>query len=198
MGCSVVLHCVTHSSPSNPTIKSARRCIKRDPGRVELALRYGRTVDKFRDQEAPVVLYSLATSNPEDAPRGYGFSFSLKPPQCCNVSVAGHRDSGRQSAAGRGPVQTPKQMRLVNAFLRCRWGSADVVERRRDRKRAGDERRARFSRRGPTVRHEGVPGCGSWQPAWDEGGRAAREARASKCARRVGREGRMRCRTLPN
>ncbi len=35
------------------------------------------TVDKFQGQEAPVVLYSMATSNPEDAPRGFDFLFSL-------------------------------------------------------------------------------------------------------------------------
>src|SRR5205823_3845690 len=28
------------------------------------------TVDKFQGQEAPVVIYSMATSTPEDAPRG--------------------------------------------------------------------------------------------------------------------------------
>ena len=31
------------------------------------------TVDKFQGQEAPVVIYSLTTSSPEDAPRGMEF-----------------------------------------------------------------------------------------------------------------------------
>ena len=35
------------------------------------------TVDKFQGQEAPVVLYSMATSTPEDAPRGMEFLYSL-------------------------------------------------------------------------------------------------------------------------
>src|SRR5690606_33376149 len=35
------------------------------------------TVDKFQGQEAPVVIYSMATSHPEDAPKGLGFLFSL-------------------------------------------------------------------------------------------------------------------------
>ena len=37
-----------------------------------LAPRGGRvgTVDKFQGQEAPIVIYSMATSRPEDAPRG--------------------------------------------------------------------------------------------------------------------------------
>jgi len=31
------------------------------------------TVDKFQGQEAPVVIYSMTTSSPEDAPRGMEF-----------------------------------------------------------------------------------------------------------------------------
>ena len=31
------------------------------------------TVDRFQGQEAPVVIYSMATSTPEDAPRGMEF-----------------------------------------------------------------------------------------------------------------------------
>jgi len=32
------------------------------------------TVDKFQGQQAPIVFYSMATSTPEDAPRGMEFS----------------------------------------------------------------------------------------------------------------------------
>ncbi len=35
------------------------------------------TVDKFQGQEAPVSIYTMATSRPEDAPRGMGFLYSL-------------------------------------------------------------------------------------------------------------------------
>jgi len=35
------------------------------------------TVDKFQGQEAPVVIYSMATSTPEDAPRGMEFLYNL-------------------------------------------------------------------------------------------------------------------------
>src|SRR6266478_3946880 len=35
------------------------------------------TVDKFQGQEAPIVIYSLTTSSPEDAPRGMEFLYSL-------------------------------------------------------------------------------------------------------------------------
>jgi superfamily I DNA and/or RNA helicase len=34
-------------------------------------------VDKFQGQQAPVVIYSLTTSSPEDAPRGMEFLYSL-------------------------------------------------------------------------------------------------------------------------
>ena len=34
------------------------------------------TVDKFHGQQAPVVIYSMATSSPEDAPRGMEFLYS--------------------------------------------------------------------------------------------------------------------------
>ena len=39
--------------------------------------REGGTVDKFQGQQAPVVIYSLTTSSPEDAPRGMEFLYSL-------------------------------------------------------------------------------------------------------------------------
>ena len=35
------------------------------------------TVDKFQGQEAPVVIYSMATSRPEDSPRGMEDGFHL-------------------------------------------------------------------------------------------------------------------------
>jgi uncharacterized protein len=35
------------------------------------------TVDKFQGQEAPVIIFSMATSTPEDAPRGMEFLYSL-------------------------------------------------------------------------------------------------------------------------
>jgi superfamily I DNA and/or RNA helicase len=34
-------------------------------------------VDRFQGQEAPVVIYSMATSTPENAPRGMEFLYSL-------------------------------------------------------------------------------------------------------------------------
>lgn len=43
------------------------------------------TVDKFQGQEAPIVIYSMATSTPEEAPRGMDFLYS---PNRFNVAVS--------------------------------------------------------------------------------------------------------------
>ncbi len=43
------------------------------------------TVDKFQGQEAPIVIYSMATSSPEDAPRGMEFLYS---PNRLNVATS--------------------------------------------------------------------------------------------------------------
>ena len=47
------------------------------------------TVDKFQGQQAPVVIYSLTTSSPEDAPRGMEFLYSLN-----RLNVATSRAQG--------------------------------------------------------------------------------------------------------
>src|SRR5262249_42520314 len=53
------------------------------------------TVDKFQGQQAPVVIYSMATSTPDDAPRGMDFLYSanrlnvaVSRAQCLAVLVA--------------------------------------------------------------------------------------------------------------
>ncbi|CAN5633190.1 TM0106 family RecB-like putative nuclease [soil metagenome] len=76
------------------------------------------TVDKFQGQEAPVVIYSMTTSTPEDAPRGMEFLYSSNRlnvassrAQCVTVLVAN---------PGLFEVQckTPRQIELANAFCR--------------------------------------------------------------------------------
>jgi predicted RecB family nuclease len=76
------------------------------------------TVDKFQGQEAPVVIYSMTTSTPEDAPRGMEFLYSsnrlnvaTSRAQCVTVLVAN---------PGLFEVQckTPRQIELANAFCR--------------------------------------------------------------------------------
>jgi superfamily I DNA and/or RNA helicase len=76
------------------------------------------TVDKFQGQEAPVVLYSMTTSTPEDAPRGMEFLYSLNRlnvavsrAQCVAVIVA-------SPALFQVECRTPRQMNLANALCR--------------------------------------------------------------------------------
>jgi hypothetical protein len=86
-------------------------------GRVPAGTRVG-TVDKFQGQEAPVVFYSMATSTPEDAPRGMEFLYSLNR---LNVAVSRARCVAilvASPALFQVQCKTPRQIELVNAFCR--------------------------------------------------------------------------------
>jgi uncharacterized protein len=74
------------------------------------------TVDKFQGQEAPVIIMSLATSTPEDAPRGMEFLYSLN-----RLNVAVSRAKAvfimvANSSLFQPNCKSPKQMKLANAF----------------------------------------------------------------------------------
>ena len=76
------------------------------------------TVDKFQGQEAPVSIYSMATSSPEEAPRGMEFLYSLNRlnvatsrARCLAVVVA-------NPALIRVRARSPRQMKLANALCR--------------------------------------------------------------------------------
>jgi uncharacterized protein len=76
------------------------------------------TVDKFQGQEAPVVLYSMTTSTPEDAPRGMEFLYSsnrlnvaTSRAQCVTILVA-------NPALFDVQCKTPGQIKLANVFCR--------------------------------------------------------------------------------
>jgi predicted RecB family nuclease len=76
------------------------------------------TVDKFQGQEAPVVIYSITTSSPEDAPRGMEFLYSLNRlnvatsrARCVCILVANPR-------LFEPECKTPRQMKLANALCR--------------------------------------------------------------------------------
>ena len=76
------------------------------------------TVDKFQGQEAPISIYSMATSSPEDAPRGMNFLYSrhrlnvaTSRARCVAVVVA-------SPALLIVRARTPEQMRLANALCR--------------------------------------------------------------------------------
>jgi len=76
------------------------------------------TVDKFQGQEAPVVVVSMASSTPDDAPRGIGFAFdrnrfnvATSRAQCTAVLVC-------TPALLDVDCRTVEQMRLVAAVCR--------------------------------------------------------------------------------
>jgi len=76
------------------------------------------TVDKFQGQEAPIVIYSMATSSPEEAPRGMEFLYS---PSRVNVATSRARCTCILVANPRlfePECRTPRQMKLANAFCR--------------------------------------------------------------------------------
>ena len=76
------------------------------------------TVDKFQGQEAAVVIYSLTTSSPEDAPRGLEFLYNLS-----RLNVATSRSRCACIVVGSERLltpdcRTPRQMELANALCR--------------------------------------------------------------------------------
>ena len=76
------------------------------------------TVDKFQGQEAPVAIYSMASSSPEDAPRGMEFLYNRSR---LNVATSRARCAAVLVASPRlfePDCRTPAQMRLANAMCR--------------------------------------------------------------------------------
>lgn len=76
------------------------------------------TVDKFQGQEAPIAIYSTATSSHADAPRGMDFLYSLNRlnvatsrAKCASVMVSSPR-------IFEAECRTPRQIQLANAFCR--------------------------------------------------------------------------------
>jgi uncharacterized protein len=84
------------------------------------------TVDKFQGQQAPVVIVSLTTSTPEDAPRGMDFLYSAN-----RLNVATSRAKALCILVGSPRLfepdcRTPQQMRLANAFCLYRERAREV------------------------------------------------------------------------
>ncbi|MEW6224619.1 MAG: TM0106 family RecB-like putative nuclease [Chloroflexota bacterium] len=76
------------------------------------------TVDKFQGREAPVAVYSMTTSTPEEAPRELEFLYSGNR---LNVAISRARGLAvlvANPALLRVACHTPEQMRLVNALCR--------------------------------------------------------------------------------
>lgn len=76
------------------------------------------TVDKFQGQEAPIAIYSMATSSHADAPRGMEFLYNLNRfnvaisrAKCLTILIASPN-------VFEAACRTPRQMQLANAFCR--------------------------------------------------------------------------------
>jgi superfamily I DNA and/or RNA helicase len=78
------------------------------------------TVDRFQGQQAPVVIYTMTTSSPEEAPRGLEFLYSAN-----RLNVATSRAQAAVIIVAcpkllEPECHTPRQMRLANALCRLR------------------------------------------------------------------------------
>jgi superfamily I DNA and/or RNA helicase len=85
------------------------------------------TVDKFQGQEAPIAIFSMATSSHSDAPRGMEFLYSsnrfnvaISRAQCAAVLVASDNLFDVN-------CMTPRQMQLANSFCRYLELSKEVI-----------------------------------------------------------------------
>jgi len=99
-------------APYNAQVNALREAL---PGEIRVG-----TVDKFQGQEAPIVLYSTATSSVADAPRGMEFLFS---PNRLNVATSRARCVvvvvGSPELLGPD-CRSVRQMKLANGL--CRFG----------------------------------------------------------------------------
>ena len=97
--------------------RALQRSGRRPRARLPAGARIG-TVDKFQGQDAPVVIGSLTTSSPADAPRGMKFLDSLNR---LNVAVSSAKTACILVGSPllfEPECRTPGQMRLANAFCR--------------------------------------------------------------------------------
>lgn len=87
------------------------------------------TVDKFQGQQAAVVIYSMTTSSPADAPHGMEFLYSLK-----RFNVATSRAKTAVIVVGSPELfepecRTPRQMQLANALCAYREMAEEIDPR---------------------------------------------------------------------
>jgi hypothetical protein len=105
----ITLNDIVIITPYNAQVFEIQQCL---PG-----ARVG-TVDKFQGQEAPIAIYSMATSSHADAPRGMEFLYSLN-----RLNVATSRAKCVSILVGTPQIfeaecRTPRQIQLANAFCR--------------------------------------------------------------------------------
>ncbi len=82
------------------------------------------TVDKFQGQQAPVSIYTMATSRPEDAPRGLDFLYSLN-----RLNVATSRARALAIVVASPALldvipRTPDQLHMANGLIAFAEGVA--------------------------------------------------------------------------
>jgi predicted RecB family nuclease len=109
-------------APYNAQVSALERALPR-------GVRTG-TVDKFQGKEAPVVIYSMATSTAADAPRGLEFLYSKNR---LNVAVSRAKALAvlvASPALAQVACRTPRQMVLANAL--CRFVELAQVARSDD------------------------------------------------------------------
>ena len=102
-------------TPYNAQIRAIQTALT---GSGQPGFRVG-TVDKFQGQEAPVVIYSMATSSADQAPRGLDFLYD---PHRLNVATSRARALAIIVASPdliRVSCRTPHQMILANALCRA-------------------------------------------------------------------------------
>jgi uncharacterized protein len=101
-------------APYNAQVAEIARTVERELGaRPNVG-----TVDKFQGREAPIAIYSMTTSTPEDAPRDLDFLYSGNR---LNVALSRARGLAVLVASPtllRVACHSPEEMRLVNAFCR--------------------------------------------------------------------------------
>jgi len=108
-------------TPYNAQIRAIEDALSR--AGCSAGVRVG-TVDKFQGREAPVAIYSMATSSADEAARGLEFLFDHRR---LNVATSRARAMAIIVASPRLVqvlCRTPRQMLLVNALCRA-WESAD-------------------------------------------------------------------------
>jgi predicted RecB family nuclease len=131
-------------APYNAQVAEIARTVERELGsRPNVG-----TVDKFQGREAPVAIYSMTTSTPDDAPRDPDFLYSGN-----RLNVALSRARGlavlvASPALLRIAGRSPEEMRLVNAF--CRFVEV-AAEQAPPPPAAGDAGGARVERSLPSL-----------------------------------------------
>ena len=109
-------------TPYNAQVRAIREAL--EAVGCPAGIRVG-TVDKFQGREAPVAVYSMATSSGDEAPRGLEFLYDHRR---LNVATSRAKALAIIVASPRliqVSCRTPRQMLLVNALCRA-WESAGV------------------------------------------------------------------------